>query len=119
MKIYNELNHNPNLSICLGFFDGVHQGHKVVLKNTVNLARQNGLASAVITFKEHPLCYLQNRIPKYILSIDDRLALIEQQGLDYAYVLDFDENIADALAYDYLKDFLVKYFSPKMKIKHL
>lgn len=113
MKIYNELNHNPNLSICLGFFDGVHQGHKVVLKNTVNLARQNGLASAVITFKEHPLCYLQNRIPKYILSIDDRLALIEQQGLDYAYVLDFDENIADALAYDYLKDFLVKYFSPK------
>ena len=113
MKIYNALNHNPNLSICLGFFDGVHQGHKVVLKNTVNLARQNGLASAVITFREHPLCYLQNRIPKYILSIDDRLALIEQQGLDYAYVLDFDENIADALAYDYLKDFLVKYFSPK------
>ena len=113
MKIYNDLNQNPYLSICLGFFDGVHQGHKVVLKNTVNLARQNGLSSAVVTFKEHPLCYLQNRTPQYILSLEDRLSLIEQQGIDCAYVLDFDENIADALAYDYLKDFLVKYFSPK------
>ena len=113
MKIFNEFNNNPNLSICLGFFDGVHQGHKVVLKNTVNLAKQNNLKSAVITFKEHPLCYLQNRTPEYILSPEDRLSLIEEQGIDYTYVLDFDEKIADALAYDYLKDFLVKYLSPK------
>ena len=45
MEIFEKLNHNPNLSICLGFFDGVHQGHKVVLKNTVNLAAQNNLKS--------------------------------------------------------------------------
>ena len=108
MQIFNQLNENPDLSICLGFFDGVHQGHKVVLKNAVNLARQNGLKSAAITFREHPLCYLQNRTPQYIISLEDRLALIEQQGIDFAYVLDFDEDIADALAIDYLKDFLIK-----------
>ena len=113
MQIFNALNKNENLSICLGFFDGVHQGHKVVIKNAVNLARQNGLKSAVITFKDHPLCYLQNRTPQYILSLDDRLSLIEQQDVDYAYVLDFDEDIADLLAYDYLKDILIKNFKPK------
>lgn len=113
MQVFNELNNNPELSICLGFFDGVHQGHKVVIKNAVNLAKQNNLNSAVITFKEHPLCYLQNRTPKYILPLKDRLALIEQQGIDFVYMIDFDDKIADALALDYLKDFLVENFKPK------
>ena len=113
MEIFEKLNHNPNLSICLGFFDGVHQGHKVVLKNTVNLALQNNLKSAVITFKEHPLCYLQNRTPQYIIQPQDRLELFEKQGIDYVYMLDFDEEIADLIAVDYLKDVLVKNFQPK------
>lgn len=113
MEIFEKLNHNPNLSICLGFFDGVHQGHKVVLKNTVNLALQNNLKSAVITFKEHPLCYLQNRTPQYIIQPQDRLEFFEKQGIDYVYMLDFDEDIADLIAFDYLKDVLVKNFQPK------
>lgn len=117
MQIYYELNKNPEnnagLSICLGFFDGVHQGHKVVIKNAVNLAKQNGLKSAIITFKDHPLCYLQNRTPQYIVSLEDRLKLIEKQGIDLAYVLDFDESIADYLAYDYLKEVLIRNFHPK------
>lgn len=113
MQVFYELNKNPEMSLCLGFFDGVHEGHKVVLKNAVNLAKQNSIKSAVITFKHHPLCYLQNRTPQYIISLEDRLKMIEAQGIDCAYVLDFDENIADALAYDYLKDFIVANFSPK------
>lgn len=113
MQIFYELNKNEDLSICLGFFDGVHQGHKVVLKNAVNLAKQNSIKSAVVTFKEHPLCYLQNRTPKYIIPLEERLRIIEEQGIDYAYVLDFDEDIADALAIDYLKDILVANFKPR------
>lgn len=113
MQVYYELNKNPHLSLCLGFFDGVHEGHKVVMKNAVNLAKQSGTKSAVVTFSQHPLCYLQNRTPQYIMSLEDRLALVEKQGIDYAYVLDFDDSTADVLAYDYLKDVLVEYFSPK------
>ncbi len=113
MQILDKLDYNPNLSLCLGFFDGVHQGHKVVLKNAVNLALQNGIKSAVITFKEHPLCYLQNRTPKYIIPPQDRLELMEAQGIDYVYLLDFDEDIADLIAVDYLKEVLVNHFKPK------
>lgn len=113
MQVFYKLQKNHNLSLSLGFFDGVHEGHKVVLKNAVNLAKQNGLKSAVVTFAQHPLCYLQNRKPQYIISLDDRLKLIEQQGIDYVYLLDFDEQTADLLAFDYLNDVLVEYFSPK------
>ncbi len=113
MQVFYELNKNQDLSLCLGFFDGVHQGHKVVLRNAVNLAKQNNISSAVVTFKDHPLCYLQNRKPQYILPISERLELLAAQGIDYAYVLDFDENIADSLAADYLKDFIVKNLKPR------
>lgn len=113
MQIYTDLIQKKDLSICLGFFDGVHEGHKVVLKNTVNLAKQNNIKSAVITFRQHPLCYLQNREPQYIVSLEDRLKLIEKEGIDYAYVLEFDENIADSLATDYLEEILIKNFQPK------
>ncbi len=113
MEVFNELKNNTDLSICLGFFDGVHQGHKVVLKNAVNLAHQNGLKSAVLTFKDHPLCYLQNRTPQYIVPLEERLRIIQEQGIDYAYVLDFDEEIADLIAKDYLQDIIVKHLNPK------
>ena len=84
-----------------------------MLKNTVNLAKQNGLKSAVVTFKEHPLCYLQNKKPQYIISLEDRLKLIEQQGIDYIYLLDFDENVADFIAIDYLQKVLIDNLRPK------
>lgn len=113
MQVFQELIENTDLSICLGFFDGVHEGHKVVLKNTVNLAKQNNIKSAVVTFKDHPLCYLQPRTPQYIVSLEDRIKAFENQGIDYAYILDFDEYIADALAEDYLKDYLIKKLHPK------
>lgn len=113
MQVLEKLDYNPNLSLCLGFFDGVHQGHKVVLRNSVNLAKQSGLKSAVITFKEHPLCYLQNRTPQYIIPPEDRIELMAAQGIDYIYLLNFDEDIADLIAVDYLKEVLIKYFKPK------
>lgn len=54
MQIFNEPNFNPNLSIALGFFDGVHLGHKKVIKSAVDFAKQNNIKSAIITFSEHP-----------------------------------------------------------------
>ena len=54
MQIFSKLNINPNLSLALGFFDGVHLGHKKVIEEAVNYARNNGVKSAVITFSEHP-----------------------------------------------------------------
>ena len=109
----SNLNKREQLSICLGFFDGVHLGHRVVVKNTVNLALQNNLKSAIVTFKEHPLCYLQNRTPQYIIPLHDRLKIFEGLGIDYVFLLDFDENTADILAIDYLENVLVKNLNPK------
>lgn len=111
MQIFSELNKNPNLSLALGYFDGVHLGHQAVIKNAVDFAHQNGNKSAVITFSDHPCCYFWGVCPKYILTRKEREEKIAELGVDYLYEIDF-ESISGLTAEDYLKNILVKHFTP-------
>lgn len=111
MQIFTELNKNSNLSLALGFFDGVHLGHRAVINSAVDFAKQNGNKSAVITFSDHPCCYFWGVCPKYILTRKQREQKIEELGVDYLYELDF-ESIAGLTAQDYLKDVLINHFTP-------
>ena len=111
MQIFTELNKNPDLSIALGYFDGVHSGHRTVIQNAVAYAKKNGGKSAVITFTDHPCCFFYGICPKYILTRQERENRIKTLGVDYLYELDF-ESISGLTAEEYLKDVLVKYFSP-------
>ena len=111
MEIIRQLKHIPNLSLALGFFDGVHLGHQKVISSAVEYAKNNNLKSAVITFKEHPFCVLKNIKPQYILSRQDSFKIIEQLGADYIFELDFNQ-LKNMSAGEYLSDVLVKYFNP-------
>lgn len=112
MQIIKELKKLPDLSLALGFFDGVHRGHQAVIKNAVDFAQKNNFKSAVITFSDHPHCYFYGVCPKYILTRDDRAKHIANLGVDYLIELDF-ESISGLTAEDYLKDILVKHFLPR------
>lgn len=112
MQILHDLSENPNLSLALGYFDGVHIGHQAVIKNAVNFAKQNGGKSAVITFKDHPCCFFHGVCPKYILTREYREKFIADLGVDYLYELDF-EKLAGLSAEEYLEKILIKHFSPK------
>lgn len=112
MQIIKDLKKITDLSLALGFFDGVHKGHQAVIKNAVNFAKDNGLMSAVVTFSNHPHCYFYDVAPKYILTSDERAKHIAELGVDYLIELDF-ESISGLTAEDYLKDVLVKYFMPR------
>ena len=113
MQIFTELNKNPNLSLSLGYFDGVHLGHQKVILTAVDFAKANGNKSAVITFKDHPCCFFKGVCPKYILTREDRLKHIENLGVDYVYILDFDAKLCLLSAEEYLKKILIDNFSPK------
>lgn len=112
MQVLNELIKIPELSIALGFFDGIHKGHQAVIKNAVNFANQNNTKSAVITFKDHPCCFFYGTKPKYLLTREEKHAKIAALGIDYLFEIDF-ESISGLKADEYLKDVLVKYFTPK------
>lgn len=115
MEILTNFEEKKNLAVALGFFDGVHIAHQEVISKAVDFAKENNLKSAVITFKKSPAVYFKNTEEKTISSLSDRLNFIEKSGIDYAFVIDF-EKIANIEAYDYIKNIIVKNFSPKAVI---
>ncbi len=113
MKVFYQFDNNENLSLALGYFDGVHLGHQCVIKNTVQFAKENNTKSAVVTFQNTPRDFFAETKSRNIVSLDERLNLIANLGVDYVYVINFDENLAKLTAEQYLEDRLIRYFKPK------
>ncbi len=66
---------------ALGFFDGVHRGHQVLLAECVRLARYTGAVPAAITFDNHPQSHLTNAYPPLLSTLSDRTALLGRYGM--------------------------------------
>ena len=107
MEVFNELKTSPHISLALGFFDGIHEGHQVVIKNAINIAKKEGTKSAILMFREHPMKFITGAKTKNILYIEDKLSYLEKIGVDEVYLMDFPsyENLS---AEEYIKDVLIK-----------
>ncbi|MCI0589024.1 MAG: riboflavin biosynthesis protein RibF [Planctomycetes bacterium] len=98
----------PNGSAAtVGVFDGVHLGHQEILRTTVRRARALDGAAAVLTFRRHPRRLLTGKAPPQITSLEHRLVLLERAGADLVLVADFDENLRDTSAEDFVRHWLV------------
>lgn len=79
-------------ALALGTFDGLHRGHQALLQETRRVAREEGGAAAAITFDPHPLTVVAPPPEPFLLTtLAERLALVEDQGLDLVIVIHFDE----------------------------
>ena len=112
MEIFYTPKIKTNISLALGFFDGIHSGHKKVIENAVTYAKNNNLQSAVISFTEHPACFLLNRNPEYIIDLEDKIEKIKNLGVDYLYLLTFDEKLSKISKEEYFS-LLCNMTSPK------
>ena len=91
----------------IGFFDGVHRGHKYLIKHVTDEAKACGLASTVITFDRHPRQVLHSDyVPQLLTTLDNKLLLLSKTGIDNAAVLPFDEATAGLSAFDFMKQVL-------------
>ena len=111
MKIFKTINHNPDIALALGYFDGVHLAHQKLISKTVEFAQKNKKKSAVITFDINPANYFAKEKILNVCSNEERLERIEALGVDFAYVLDFEEYM-QMEAQEYLENVLVKNFNP-------
>jgi riboflavin kinase/FMN adenylyltransferase len=79
----------------VGFFDGVHLGHREVLATTVAGARDRGVPSVAITFDRHPREVLTpGREPRLLTTVERKAMLIEATGIDVLLVLPFTEGFS-------------------------
>ncbi len=76
--------------ITIGSFDGVHRGHAHLIQTVIAHAREKNAASIVVTLNPHPRMVLRPDSPMQLLStLDERVELLAQQGLDYVVVFSF------------------------------
>src|SRR2546427_2616270 len=101
-----EVSHPSVLSI--GNFDGLHLGHREILKSVVQRARELGLQSAAMTFSPHPICFLApDRAPRLISTLEQRIRLIEDTGIDILFIAKFDHAFSRLSPEEFIRHYLI------------
>jgi riboflavin kinase / FMN adenylyltransferase len=94
--------------VALGAFDGIHLGHRAILGTAVARARGQKLLALACTFDRHPMEVLQpDRAPLPITTLDERLELIAETGIDTTVVIPFTRSVAGVEAQAFVQDVLV------------
>ena len=91
-------------ALTIGVFDGVHLGHQAVLRDVISRARSGGLAAAAVTFHPHPRQVLRPDLAtEYVTSLEDRLRLLAETGLDAVATVSFTSEFAQTGAGDFVR----------------
>jgi riboflavin kinase/FMN adenylyltransferase len=95
-------------AVAIGKFDGVHAGHRAVIRRLNEAAAASGSRAVAVTFDRNPLAVLRpDRCPENVVTVDRKLELLGELGLDATLVLTFDEELAARSAEDFVVDILV------------
>lgn len=100
-----------SLSICLGYFDGVHQGHKQIIRKAV---KECDYDLGVLTFDTPISNYLDNSKSKEVLtSLTDRFRIIDRLGVDYYFIAHIDDEFLSMSALEFIE------FLKKLNVKEV
>lgn len=94
---------NNRYIYALGFFDGVHIGHAALLTACRQLADKLGCKAAAVTFSSHPDTLVQGVTPRLINTIEDRVHLLKEKGMDEVVVLPFDKKMQSSPWQEFLR----------------
>lgn len=107
MKVYYDLTPSAaHSAVALGNFDGLHLGHRKVIDSAVS-AKEQGLLPTVLTFAANPLADLGGRPGGEIITQEQKIALLEEFGVEQLYILRFAE-IKDLSPEDFVDEVLIK-----------
>jgi riboflavin kinase/FMN adenylyltransferase len=104
-KFYELLPEQQNTAVALGFFDGLHKGHR----NVITLAakeRANGLLPVCFTFAQSPKSVLTGLSPCALMTEEDKTNALQSLGIEHIYEPDFTK-IKDICAEDFFKNILL------------
>ena len=110
MEIIRDLDalaRHPYPVTAIGNFDGVHLGHRAILKAAIDRARAAGGTAFALTFDPLPAKLLvPARAPKLILTPDDKLELLRMSGIDGVIVINFTLELSMLPPRDFVRDYL-------------
>ena len=94
-------------ALTIGFFDGVHQGHRYLLQQLEELAAANGLSAAALTFDRHPRTVVQpNFVPSLLTTQEEKLDLLSKAFSGKIIVLPFTQELSEMTAKEFMQNIL-------------
>lgn len=95
--------------VTIGSFDGVHQGHRVLLEHLKAMAQRMDAESVVVTFDPHPRIAMGRAEGMQLLTtIEERARLLEEVGIDRMVVAHFDEKFRSQPYECFVRDMLIE-----------
>jgi len=121
MKVFRGFNEAGKFTVPVvttGSFDGVHTGHKAIINRLKNLATRYNGETVLITYYPHPRKVLypdtEGKNLRLITTMEERLFLLEKEGVDNVVVVNFTPEFAKTTCEDYVKNYLVEKIGAKI-----
>jgi riboflavin kinase/FMN adenylyltransferase len=105
-----------NIVLTMGFFDGVHRGHKALTNLVLQRSKELNLNSAVLTFWPHPRLVL-NKDPhklRFLTTLNEKSKIFSRLGFDFFIIQEFTPSIASMSA-----DVFIKFLVESYNVKHI
>ena len=100
----------------IGFFDGVHAGHRYLIQQVKEIAAAKGLRSALVTFPVHPRKVMNAEYrPELLTTPEEKISLLADIGVDYCLMLDFTPEISRLTA----REFMTQLLKERYQVKYL
>lgn len=119
MKVYHSIEAFEPVScavVTTGTFDGVHVGHRKIIRRLNEVAAQHGGESVLLTFHPHPRTVLQPDMElKLLTNLEEKINLLEEAGLDHLIIHPFTVDFSRTSSLEFVRNLIVN----KIGAKHL
>ena len=95
------LSNNPSI-LTLGTFDGIHQGHRKIISKLINEAQKDNLKTIILTFFPHPKNITTSEIIKSISTIDEKIEIFSELGVDELIIQNFNKSFSNINAEEFI-----------------
>ncbi len=104
----------PAAVLTIGNFDGLHRGHRAITEVVRTRASALGGTAVVYTFEPHPRTVLQpDHAPRMLLTLDQKLELLEAAGMDLVVLEPFDADFAKTAPERFVRDYVHARLDPR------
>ena len=108
-RSFDEIQRDENTILTVGTFDGVHRGHRLIIKRLCEISDKENLRSVILTLHPHPQIVLQkpDKKPIHLLTdIEERTLLFERLGLGHLLIIPFSKEFANTPPEKFVSEFL-------------
>lgn len=110
MEVVHDISLLKNLKnpiVTIGTYDGVHLGHQKIIRRIIDKARETDGKSILITFDIHPRKVLRGDAVPLLNTLEEKVTLLREVGLDFLLVIPFNTEFALKSALEFIQHYLI------------